>query len=360
MDIKTLKIKSVPFTEHPVFDFSQSEPERFDISAIGLNFPSSFIKDGIFLMDAYCEAILRKVTILCKSELLDFIEYQCSKLKKPMDWLDNLETLIDINFEYFDNELKQSIHIKLDINIQVCRASLKHIRKPLKSQLINWNEIIQPNKFDFDLVKSDLQNLNSNTAKKAYLIERKADFLQTENICSISANKAFANNIDIELAKIEDIEKLPSTENTDSSSRSTRSIFENPALTGKSTRSTNSPVDLVDQIKDLKKIRINWKINILVDIFYRLLYEFKPDGKPYIDATPSEVAHFICNNFVDRNGKNLSISTIKTMLTPNKADKRPSCDKRFCLRNLINPSFIIFHMYIIDYLNIIDFFPGIN
>ena len=95
MDIKTLKIKSVPFSEHPVFDFSQSEPERFDISAIGLNFPSSFIQDGIFLMDAYCEAILRKVTVLCKSELLDFIEYQCSKLKKPMDWLDNLETLIE-------------------------------------------------------------------------------------------------------------------------------------------------------------------------------------------------------------------------------------------------------------------------
>jgi hypothetical protein len=360
MDSKTFKIRSVQFSEHPVFDFAQSEPDKFDISAIGLNFPSSFIQDGNFLMDAYCEAILRKVTILCKAELLDFIEYQYSKLKKPMDWLDNLETLIDINSVYFEGENKQSIFNKLDMNIQVCRASLKHIRKPLKSQLINWNEIFQPDKFDFDMVKFDLQKLNSNTEKKAYLIEAKADFLQSENICSISSNKAFANNIDIELAKIEDIEKLPSTENTDCSSRSTRSIFGNPALTGKSTRSTNSAVDLVDQISDLKKIRINWKINILVDIFYRLLYEFKPDGKPYLDATPSEVAHFICNNFVDRNGKNLSISTIKTMLTPNKADKRPSCDKRFCLRNLINPSFILFHMYIIDYLNIIDFSPMLN
>ena len=46
--------------------------------------------------------------------------------------------------------------------------------------------------------------------KKAYLIEIKADFLQSENICSISANKSFAENIDIELAKIEKIEKLPS------------------------------------------------------------------------------------------------------------------------------------------------------
>jgi hypothetical protein len=211
------------------------------------------------------------------------------------------------------------------------------------------------------MVKNDLLKLNSNTAKKAYLIEAKADFLQSENICSISSNKAFANNIDIELAKIEDIEKLPSySENTDCSSRSTRSIFGNPALTGKSTRSTNSIVDFVDQISVLKKIRINGKINILVDIFYRLLYEFKPEGKPYIDATPSEVAHFICNNFVDRNGKNLSISTIKTMLTPNKADKRPSCDKRFCLRNIINPTFFLFNMYIIDYLNIIDFFPMLN
>lgn len=334
-------LKVVPFSEHPVFDFAQCEPGRFDISTIGLTYPSSFIQDGNFLMCAYCKAILRKVTELCKSELLDFLEYQCGKIKKPMDWLDNLETLIDINSVYFDDEYKHSILNKFDMNIQVCRASLKHIRKPLKSQLINWNEIIpagNPSKFDFSIVKFDLQKLDTYIAKKEYLIELKADFLQSENICSVAANKSFGTLIEIELQKIEEIEKLhPNSEE---------------AKTGKFA-SFASP-------QKTDKLRINGNANILIDFFYRMLYEFMPEGKPFIDNTPTEVANVIVENFASRDGKNLSLSTVQSTLSPSKVEKRPTCDKRICLHHLINPSIMLINMYIIDYLDIIDIFPMLN
>ena len=54
-------LKVVLFSEHNVMDFAQIEPAKFDISSKGLNYPSSFIQDGNFLMCAYCKAILRKL-----------------------------------------------------------------------------------------------------------------------------------------------------------------------------------------------------------------------------------------------------------------------------------------------------------
>ena len=341
MDSKSFKIKTVSFSEHPVIDFTQSEPGKFEISAMGLNCPSNFIQDGIFLMDAYCESILYKVTELCKSELLDFLEYQCSKVKKPTEWLGHLETLVDINSDYFDDEYKQSILYKLDINIQVCRGNMKHIRKPLKTQLINWDEIIpagNPSKFDFNMVKFDLQKLDSFTAKKEYLIELKADFLQSENICSVAANKSFGTLIDIELRKIEEIEKLhPNSEE---------------AKVGKFASFASD--------KKPDRLRINGNTNILVDFFYRMLYEFMPEGKPFIDNTPTEVANVIVQNFLGKDGKNISLSTVQSTLSPGKVEKRPTCDKRICIHHLIQPSIILFNMYVIDYLNIIDIFPMLN
>lgn len=94
-------------------------------------------------------------------------------------------------------------------------------------------------------------------------------------------------------------------------------------------RSTNEKVDLVDLFD---KIRINGNINLLADVFYQMLHEYKQDGKPYIDNSSTDVANLIVNNFISRDGQKLSVSSIKTMLSPNKTDKRPSSDKRFSLQ----------------------------
>jgi len=86
------------------------------------------------------------------------------------------------------------------------------------------------------------------------------------------------------------------------------------------------------------KIRWNGQINILVDVFYQIMYEIKVDGEPLLVATPNDIANMLTNNFCDRNGNELSRSTIKTILLPSRADKRPKKDnsKRIDISKLIN------------------------
>jgi hypothetical protein len=310
MNPQSLKIKPVQFSEHPIVDMAQIEPMKFDVSSCGLKSQSSFIVNGDFLIGDYCEALLLKIINLFKSELLDFLEYQCSKLKKPLEWLDNIETLIDINTGYFNDECKQAKLNKIDISIQALKVNYKHIRKPLKEHLVNWTEILPLNnmsRFDINVVKFDLAKLDTYSEKKAYLIELKADFQQSENICSISANKSFGILLDIEFEKLENLHQIP----------------------------VESKTVKLDSIRPRQKLRINGNTNIFIDIFYRLLNEYKPEGKPFIDGTSTEIANLIVENFANRDGKNLSINTVQTILSPSRVEKRPSCDKRFCMRNVI-------------------------
>ena len=332
---ETIEIKTVAFSEHPVFDFAQSEPCKNDVTTNGLNYPSSFIVNNAFSLDAYCEALLFKINELDKTEITCFIDYQSKNFKNPSEWLDELEMLIDQNNFYFEGQNQKLKMDKLYMNIQVCRANIGNKRKPLKNQLVNWEEILFATnkvKFDFCLVKFDLEKLDSYSAKRAYLIDTKADFLQAKKICPLSVNKSFETLIDIEIDRIEQ-HKL------------------NPVLplNTKNNKTENNSI-----------LRLNGPSNYLIDVFYQFLHEILIDGKPYIDNTPTEVANMLANNFTSKDGKNLSLNTVQTTLSPRKADKRPSSEKRFSVSKLINPTMIILNMYIIDYLNIIDFFPGIN
>jgi len=330
-----MNIETVCFSEHPVVDFTQLEPCSFDISTTGLDYHPSFVLNGAFNLEAYCEAILNKVIQLGRSEIVNFLNYHCNKLKEPCGWLDQLEFLIELNENYFDEKGQKMKAHKLYMNIQIFCENLTHIKRPLNGQHIDCEDVLSSEKkvkFDFDSVKFDLTKLTSYNQQKAYLIEIKANFLQSKKLCITSTNKLFATLIDIELEKIEKLNEIPAESND---------------------RSSNLQ-------KKLSNIRINGPSNLLIDIFYQLLYEIFVDGKPYIDNTPTEVANMIVDSFASREGKNLSLSSVQTTLSPKKADKRPSNDKRFSVNRLINPSLFLFNMYIIDYLNIIDMFPFLN
>ena len=328
-------IQTVCFTEHPVVDFTQLEPCSFDISTTGLNYHPSFVLNGAFNLEAYCEALLNKVILICKSDIVDFLNYQCKKLMEPCGWLDQLESLIELNENYFNEKDQKMKAQKLYVNIQIFCENLTYLKRPLNGQHIDCEDVLSSEKkvkFDFDSVKFDLAKLTSYNQKKAYLIELKANFLQSKKLCITSTNKLFATLIDIELEKIEKLNEIPAELNVQSSNLQ----------------------------KKLSNIRINGPSNILIDIFYQLLHEIFIEGKPYIDNTPTEVANMIVDIFAGKGGKNLSLSSVQTTLSPKKADKRPSNDKRFSVSKLINPSLFLFNMYIIDYLNIIDIFPFLN
>ena len=78
--------------------------------------------------------------------------------------------------------------------------------------------------------------------------------------------------------------------------------------------------------KPTLKIRLNGPINILTDAYKQMMYEVKPNGKPYIEYKIKEIAKFICDNYLDENGNELSILTIQTYLSPTRTDKNPNND----------------------------------
>ena len=83
------------------------------------------------------------------------------------------------------------------------------------------------------------------------------------------------------------------------------------------------------------KLKINCNINQLVDIFYQLHRELFVDGKPIIDGNINDIALVIVNSFTDKDGRDLSPESVKTMLTPSKTDKRPKPHKRIDIDKLL-------------------------
>lgn len=293
--------QTVQFLEHPITDMSQYEPHVFDVSTKGFDFPPSFTSKGDFLMEIYCQLLTRKIQNISKNDISDLIDYQCSLLKSPLVWLDQLETLLELNFSIFENNCHKSRIHKLYIIIQFKRQELKSKLKSLKNKISEMDEVASTEmvKFDFRTVKYDLNNLTSYEEKKAYLIELEADYLQSEPYMSWNNNKPFNKLIEIEMDKLEKLENI---------------------------KKSFHVKDKV--INNSNKIRINGNLNVFVDIFYQMLFEVKTDNLPFLDYSPSVIAEFIINNFVDKDGREISISTVRTILSPGKIDKRPSYDKR--------------------------------
>ena len=80
------------------------------------------------------------------------------------------------------------------------------------------------------------------------------------------------------------------------------------------------------EIKPTFKIQINGPINILTDAYKQMMNDVKPNGKPYIAYKIKEVTKFICDNYIDEHGNELSPLTIRTYLSPTRSDKDPNND----------------------------------
>jgi hypothetical protein len=89
-------------------------------------------------------------------------------------------------------------------------------------------------------------------------------------------------------------------------------------------------------------IRLKWQgqLNVLVDILLQLSSGIKVNGRPPLEATPDELRLFIRENFLDRDGREISTYTLDTYLKPNRQDKRlhPDSPKRIDLAGFFNSS----------------------
>ena len=85
----------------------------------------------------------------------------------------------------------------------------------------------------------------------------------------------------------------------------------------------------------IKKLKFNGNVNQLVDVFYQLNRELFIDGKSYIDGNTNDIVALIVNSFLDKEGKEISPLTVKTILKPSKEDKRPNTHKRIDLDKIL-------------------------
>lgn len=101
---------------------------------------------------------------------------------------------------------------------------------------------------------------------------------------------------------------------------------------------------LIHENQDVKELNTNTKnnvekikwlgqLNVLTTLFYDLL-NGQDKGQPLIEASPKVLEEFICNNFVDSEGHELSKGTVESYLKRSKPEKRAKRGDRIELGNL--------------------------
>jgi hypothetical protein len=284
------QVQVAPFKEHIIFDITRCEPHEFDVIAYLPDQPSNFILSGKFSLQQYCQCLLRKLFSLNKSKIKPFIQYQCEQLQDPFVWLNKFEKLIDLNRELFTTK-------EQNIKVEKALVVIELIR-----QEIECNKFNKAARFDFDRVKGKLKQYSSPEEQLSFLYEAQAEYLQNKPKLVDPSEIPFDQKCSIEIEKIERLEQLKK-----------RTAQRTAILNGKSFK---------------EKIAIRGHLNILVDAFFQMLHEKKANGLPYLDANATEITTFIVDNFVDKDGQPISESTVRTMLSPNKPEKRPKNDNK--------------------------------
>ena len=193
--------------------------------------------------------------------------------------------MIDLNRELFTTKEQK---IKTDKALMIIE---------LLRQEIENNKFNVLHRFDFDKLKARIKNYQNSEEKLFALYEAQAEYLQNKPKVIDPTETPFDVKCTIEIDKIEKLEQLK------------KRMPERNAILNK------QPLK--------QKIGIRGHINILVDAFYQMLHEKKANGLPYLDISTPDLIHFITSNFTDKDGHPLSESTVRTILSPSRTEKRP-------------------------------------
>lgn len=301
---------SSPFVEHPVIDITQFDAHEFDISIFEDTQPSNFINKGQFNLELYCKCILNKLFTLPKSKIKPFVQYQCDRLQEPIVWLNKLEKLIDLNRELFTT--KEQI-IKFEKTLFIIELTRDTIEQ--------YSQVID-DPYNFEVLKNKVKQYTSYEEKLNCLMEAKTEYLQNLPAVIDVNEIPFNEKVDLEITLIKSQQKL---------SKKTK------AIDNQEQKSPTSPTGKLKSPKEINSnsvglFQFNCQTNVFVDIFFQLTKEMTVDGKPFLDAGFNDLAQFLANNFKDKNGKELSLNTVKTILNTSRPEKRPSQEKRIKLK----------------------------
>lgn len=294
--------KPVPFLELTAVTSAHSTNTNLDV----------IIEEQITI-DKYYNALIDKLLKLPQTQFSNFINHQLNFVKSPLSWLDSFDLLIAENEKLFVengllfkyNKLCNLIEKKRDL-LQC--STVKPIKPAVAKRYINAES--EDRYFSFYEIKKQLNALDDVNEKILLLTKEKHEYKQ--------ANIEFLN------------QKLPLFDKQ--CSKEIEQIYEMQTI--KSSIDKLKPAATIHP-NVLTKLQFNCNVNQFVDIFYQLSREILVEGKPIIEGNINDMAAIIVNSFVDKDGKEISPQSVKTILQPSREDKRPNSHKRIDLNKIL-------------------------
>ncbi len=261
----------------------------------------------------YCNALIAKILELKQSQFPLFIDYQFNLVKNPEVWICKLEKLLANNEAFFSSKTAMSRYNKLYFLIEKKRTELQSssVKEPVtKTPKKFINAESEDRHFSFYEIKKQLVTCQSDEEKILLLTKEMFEYQQA----SIEFINQKTPMYDVQCAK--EIEHIYALQKLQAAVEQTK-------------REQNQ-----NQLP-FKKMQINCNLNQFIDIHYQFTRELFVDGKSMIDGSVNDLVAIIVNSYVDKDGKDISPETVKTILTPSRTEKRPKQHKRIDIDKML-------------------------
>ena len=302
MNSKDQNMQTAEFVELLAVQQAQAKNPLFDI-----------IIEGKVNTQNYCNALIAKILELKQSHFPAFIDYQFNQVKNPEIWICKLEKLLANNEAFFSSKTAMSRYNKLYFLIEKKRTELQSLRvkEPVaKTPKKFINAESEDRYFSFYEIKKQLEKINDDNQKILLLTKEMFEYQQA-NIEFINQKTPF---YDAQCTKeIENIYALQKIQAAIEQAKNHNAGIQMP----------------------FKKMQINCNLNQFIDIHYQFLRELFVDGKSILDGSVNDMVAIIVNSYLDKDGKDISPETVKTIPTPSRTEKRPKPHKRIDIDKML-------------------------
>jgi hypothetical protein len=295
-------MQTAPFVELLAVPQAQAKNPLFDI-----------IVEGNITIQSYCNALIDKILKLNQSQFPAFIDYQFNLVKNPEVWICKLEKLLANNEAFFSSKTAMSRYNKLYFLIEKKRtelqsSSVKESITKTPKKFINAES--EDRHFSFYEIRKQLENIRDDNQKILLLTKEMFEYQQA----SIEFINQKTPIYDAQCKKeIENIYALQKIEAAIKEAQIQKAVGQMP----------------------FKKMQINCNLNQFIDVYYQFTRELFVDGKSMIDGSVNDLVAIIVNSYVDKDGKEISPETVKTILTPSRTEKRPKPHKRIDIDKML-------------------------
>ena len=268
----------VHFLEHPYSVPGKKPPSEHDI-----------ILTAEFTMSNYCQALFNKILKIGLSEIHTFLKHQCKLVADSLNWINTLEKLIKDNKGHFHNDdllfRRHKFISQLDVQrLRLESSDILTTRTNTLHEMING--FTDKREYIFAKVLDHCKNMATSVEKIDYLQDQIFEYRQNYPKYISTSGKPYDELCQLEIDRLNKKEELHE----------------------KNARKNSNDNGLVVLSE---KICINSNLNYVADFFFQLLNELKVDGKPVISATNTQIAQLLSNNFVDKNGKPITVRSIQ-------------------------------------------------